>query len=235
MDLEALGGERLGRRLRELRAGSGKSLRAVARELGISASAVSQIERGTMRPSVSRLIAYTAAIGVPLAAVFEEPSAAGSAAGSSAGATARSAAGSAAGATAGSAAGAASGSVAGSVSRPAPVPGLAVRRAGEVAPIVLGGGVSFRRLSPGATPDVEFFESTYPPHAVSTAHGSFLRHEGYEVGTVTAGELTIEFESEVVTLAAGDSITFPCSRPHSIGNRSATVTAVATWLIVHAR
>ncbi|MEV4084909.1 helix-turn-helix domain-containing protein [Nonomuraea fuscirosea] len=219
MDLEALGGERLGRRLRELRAGSGKSLRAVARELGISASAVSQIERGTMRPSVSRLIAYTAAIGVPLAAVFEEPSAAGSAAG----------------ATAGSAAGAASGSVAGSVSRPAPVPGLAVRRAGEVAPIVLGGGVSFRRLSPGATPDVEFFESTYPPHAVSTAHGSFLRHEGYEVGTVTAGELTIEFESEVVTLAAGDSITFPCSRPHSIGNRSATVTAVATWLIVHAR
>ncbi|MEV4069115.1 helix-turn-helix domain-containing protein [Nonomuraea fuscirosea] len=219
MDLEALGGERLGRRLRELRAGSGKSLRAVARELGISASAVSQIERGTMRPSVSRLIAYTAAIGVPLAAVFEEPSAAGSAAG----------------ATAGSAAGAASGSVAGSVSRPAPVPGLAVRRAGEVAPIVLGGGVSFRRLSPGATPDVEFFESTYPPHAVSTAHGSFLRHEGYEVGTVTAGELTIEFELEVVTLAAGDSITFPCSRPHSIGNRSATVTAVATWLIVHAR
>ncbi|TYB66011.1 helix-turn-helix domain-containing protein [Nonomuraea sp. PA05] len=205
-DLEAVSSERLGRRLRELRARSGKSLRAVARELGISASAVSQIERGAMRPSVSRLIAYVSAIGVPLAAVFdsderkeppgerEEPSG----------------------------------------GRKAPLPEPAVRRAGEVAPIRLGGGVTFRRLSPGPTPDVEFFESTYPPHAVSTAHGRFLKHEGYEVGTVTAGELTIEFESEVVTLAEGDSITFPCSRPHIIGNRSATVTAVAVWLIVHA-
>ncbi|WP_371826022.1 helix-turn-helix domain-containing protein [Nonomuraea turcica] len=44
--------------MRELRARSGKALRAVARELGISASAVSQIERVPMRPSVSRLIAY---------------------------------------------------------------------------------------------------------------------------------------------------------------------------------
>ncbi|UBU15950.1 helix-turn-helix domain-containing protein [Nonomuraea gerenzanensis] len=201
-DLEAVSSERLGRRLRELRARSGKSLRAVARELGISASAVSQIERGTMRPSVSRLIAYVSAIGVPLAAVFDpderkeqvEPPG----------------------------------------GRKAAPPELAVSRAGEVAPIRLGGGVTFRRLSPGPTPDVEFFESTYPPHAVSTAHGRFLRHEGYEVGTVTAGELTIEFESEVVTLAEGDSITFPCSRPHIIGNRSATVTAVAVWLIVHA-
>ncbi|MFD0478888.1 helix-turn-helix domain-containing protein [Nonomuraea thailandensis] len=144
-DPEAVSSERLGRRLRELRERSGKSLRAVARELGISASAVSQIERGTMRPSVSRLIAYVSAVGVPLAAVFDAAE-----------------------------------------HRQAP-PGFTVRRAGEVPPIRLGGGVTFRRLSPGPTPDVEFFESTYPPHAVSTAHGQFLRHEGYEVGTVTAG------------------------------------------------
>lgn len=195
--LEAISGERLGKRLRELRTESGKSLRAVARELGISPSAVSQIERGTMRPSVSRLIAYVSAIGAPLAAVFDgyEPGPPGGDAGGE----------------------------------------VLVARAGETAPIRLGGGVTFRRLSPGPTPDVEFFESTYPPHAVSTAHGRFLRHEGYEVGTVTAGELTIEFESETVTLAEGDSITFPCSRPHIIGNRSGTVTAVATWLIVHGR
>ncbi|MGN9841202.1 helix-turn-helix domain-containing protein [Nonomuraea sp. H19] len=197
-DLDAVSNERLGQRLRDLRTQSGKSLRAVARELGISASAVSQIERGTLRPSVSRLIAYVSAIGVPLAAVFdtpgdEEPHL-----------------------------------------RPGPaVPGLAIRRAWEVASIELSGGVTFRRLSPVPTPDVEFFESTYPPSAISTVHGQFLKHEGYEVGTVTAGELTIEFESEVVTLAKGDSITFPCSRPHIVGNRSDTVTAVATWLIVH--
>ncbi|MFY9931338.1 MAG: hypothetical protein WAK82_25400 [Streptosporangiaceae bacterium] len=40
-------------------------------------------------------------------------------------------------------------------------------------------------------------------------------------------------QTDVVTLAAGDSITFPCSRPHLIANRSATVTAIATWLIVN--
>ncbi|MEV7970658.1 XRE family transcriptional regulator [Sphaerisporangium sp. NPDC088356] len=194
-EIEAVTNEHLGRRLRELRLQSGMSLRALARELGISASAVSQIELGTMRPSVSRLIAFVSAIGVPLAAVFDTAEAVDAAA-------------------------------------PA-VDRFAIRRAHEVAPIRLSGGVTFRRLSPVPSPDVEFFESTYPPSSISNAHGHFLRHEGYEVGTVTQGELTIDFESEVVTLAEGDSITFSCGRPHIIGNRSETVTAVATWLIVH--
>ncbi|MBT2230076.1 helix-turn-helix domain-containing protein [Nonomuraea sp. NEAU-A123] len=196
--MEAVSNELLGQRLRDLRVQSGKSLRAVARELGISASAVSQIERGMMRPSVSRLIGYVSAIDVPLAAVFDVPDTASA-----------------------------------EPEEPADARAFAIRRSWEVSAIQLSGGVTFRRLSPVPTPDVEFFESTYPPQAVSTAHGQFLKHDGYEVGTVTAGELTIEFESEVVTLAKGDSITFPCSRPHIIGNRSETVTAVATWLIVH--
>ena len=71
LDLDALTAESLGARLRELRTASGVSLRALAARLGISPSAVSQIERGVMRPSVSRLIAYVGAIDVPLSAVFE--------------------------------------------------------------------------------------------------------------------------------------------------------------------
>jgi hypothetical protein len=110
---------------------------------------------------------------------------------------------------------------------------FAIRRSWEVAPILLGGGVTFRRLSPVPISGVEFFESVYPPSSRSNAHGDLLRHEGYEVGTATAGELTIDFDTDVVTLAAGDSITFPCSRPHLISNRSETVIAVATWLIVN--
>ncbi|MCW2884544.1 MAG: hypothetical protein QOE54_5686 [Streptosporangiaceae bacterium] len=197
-DLEAHTGELLGPRLRALRLQSGTSLRALARELGISASAVSQIERGIMRPSVSRLIAYVSALGVPLSAVFEtglekEPEGDGA------------------------------------VEQHL----FAIRRSWEVAPIKLSGGVTFRRLAPVPTPGVEFFESIYPPNAISNAHGQFLKHEGYEVGTVTQGELTIEFESDIITLAVNDSITFPCARPHIIGNRSKTLTAIATWLIVH--
>jgi quercetin dioxygenase-like cupin family protein len=164
-----------------------------------------------MRPSVSRLIAYVGAIGVPLSAVFEtgiEKAAEGSAASSAARYEVQ------AGGSAGQ-------------SR------FAIRRSWEVAPILLGGGVTFRRLSPVPTSGVEFFESTYPPGSMSNAHGELLRHEGYEVGTVTAGELTVDFDTDVVTLGAGDSITYPCSRPHLISNRSESVTAVATWLIVN--
>jgi transcriptional regulator with XRE-family HTH domain len=200
VDLDALTPESLGARLRELRTGAGVSLRALAAKLGISPSAVSQIERGVMRPSVSRLIAYVGAIGVPLSAVFETgiEKAAEERAGGDAGQFR-----------------------------------FAIRRSWEVAPILLGGGVTFRRLSPVPTAGVEFFQSTYPPGSMSNAHGALLRHEGYEVGTVTAGELTVDFDTDVVTLGTGDSITYPCSRPHLISNRSESVTAVATWLIVN--
>jgi transcriptional regulator with XRE-family HTH domain len=214
VNLDALTPETLGARLRELRTGAGVTLRALAGRLGISPSAVSQIERGVMRPSVSRLIAYVGAIGVPLSAVFEagiEKAPEGSAAARAAEYNAADGAGQHQG---------------GQYQ-------FAIRRSWEVAPILLGGGVTFRRLSPVPTAGVEFFESVYPPSSMSNAHGELLRHEGYEVGTVTAGELTVDFDTDVVTLAAGDSITFPCSRPHLIANRSPSVTAVATWLIVN--
>ncbi|HEY1706010.1 MAG TPA: XRE family transcriptional regulator [Trebonia sp.] len=209
-DRDALANERLGARLRELRQESGLSLRAVAGRLGISPSAVSQIERGVMRPSVSRLIAFMNAIGVPLAAVFDaglEKTPEGSLEGDGTG-------------------------QAGADGNVEPL-SYAIRRSWEVAPLKLGGGVTFRRLSPVPTAGVEFFESVYPPNSMSNTHGQLLRHEGYEVGTVTAGELTIDFDTDVVTLAAGDSIMFPCARPHLISNRSGSVTAVATWLIVN--
>ncbi|QHC57910.1 helix-turn-helix domain-containing protein [Rathayibacter sp. VKM Ac-2760] len=201
--------ERLGARLRELRLASGMSLRALARELGISASAVSQIERGAMQPSVGRLIAMVGALGVPLAAVFDE-SAPGSVEPPSPGEARQ----------------------AGSAGGGEPAATTAVVRAGEVAPVALEGGVLFRRLGPRPVDAVDFFESTYPPGATSTAHRRFLRHDGVEIGTVTRGELTVEFEDETVVLSAGDAITFPCERGHRMINRGA-VTAVATWLIVH--
>jgi transcriptional regulator with XRE-family HTH domain len=204
-ELDALTPEALGARLRELRKASGLSLRSLAGRLDISPSAVSQIERGVMRPSVSRLIAYVGAIGVPLSSVFEtglEKPPEGSA-------------------------------QAAAETGPAGQFQFAIRRAWEVAPLQLGGGVLFRRLSPVSTPGVEFFESTYPPGSMSNEHGKLLRHEGYEVGTVTTGELTIDFDTDVVTLAAGDSITYPCHRPHLISNRSAAIAATATWLIVN--
>jgi len=186
----------LGARLRELRKAAHISASELARRLDISVSAVSQIERGAMQPSVTRLIAICEVLGVPLADVFEVDD------------------------------------------RTATIPRghpehYLLSRAGSSAPVVLADGVIFRRLSPAHSGDVDFFESTYPPGATASEARHLVSHQGYEVGTVTSGVLTIEFETERVSLGAGDSISFPCDTPHLLSNEG-LVPAVATWLIVHA-
>ncbi|MGC0368767.1 helix-turn-helix domain-containing protein [Microbacterium sp. SLBN-111] len=185
----------VGERIRTLRTARGMSARTLAAKLGISPSAVSQIERGVMQPSVSRLIAITDALGVPLVAAFDPAS--------------------------------------DRPVEPAGPSGFTLQRAGQSPDIVLDSGVSFRRLTPGSSPGVDYFESIYPPGA--SAHGAdgLFHHEGYEVGTVVSGELTIDFEAERVILRAGDAISYPCSVPHRLHN-TGTADAVAHWLIVHA-
>lgn len=185
----------VGARLRELRREKGMSARSLAQRLGISPSAVSQIERGVLQPSVSRLIAITDTLDVPLAAVFDardHPD-----------------------------------------HGPDPAEGsFGLQRAGESSSVSLGSGVTFRRLAPGRTPGIDYFESTYLPGATATADAGLFRHEGYEVGTMMSGELTIDFDDERVVLRPGDAISYPCSRPHRIHNAGADE-AVARWLIVH--
>ncbi len=109
---------------------------------------------------------------------------------------------------------------------------LAIERAEDAARVELGGGVTFRRLTPGDSPGVDYFESVYPPGSTAAAKDRLLRHEGYEVGHVISGELTIDFSDEIVVLRADDTITYPCDRPHRLHN-AGTVPVVARWLIVH--
>lgn len=181
----------VGERLRALRKARGIPARLLAERLGISPSAVSQIERGVMNPSVSRLIEIADALDVPLTSVFDDAATVSTA------------------------------------------PAFGLRRADHDTTVEIEGGVTFRRISPVPTPGVDYFESTYPPG--TTAHGAsgLFRHEGYEVGTVVAGELTVDFDDERVILRAGDAISYPCSRPHRLHN-DGEVAVVAQWLIVHA-
>lgn len=193
--LAAFDAELLGARLRALREARGLTLREVGTRLGISASAVSQIERGVLRPSVNRLFELVTAMDATLVDVF--------------------------GGTSGTP----------DVELSTPVPdGYVVRRAVEV--VTLEGGVVYRRLSPGVSHDVDFFESTYPPHTVAGRQHELVTHVGYEIGTVTRGELTVDFADERVVLRTGDTISYACTTPHRLSNRSDEVT-VATWLIVH--
>lgn len=61
----------VGARIRQARLERGVGLRALAREVGVSASLVSQIETGKSQPSVSTLYAITTALGISVEALFE--------------------------------------------------------------------------------------------------------------------------------------------------------------------
>jgi transcriptional regulator with XRE-family HTH domain len=193
-DVRSLGG-----RLRALRTARGMSARTLAKSLGISASAVSQIERGVMQPSVSRLIAITDALGVPLADVFDDADDTRDERHASSGDG---------------------------------HDGYTLVRADQATTVALESGVTFRRLSPRSRSELDLFESVYPAGSTATGDNGLFRHEGYEIGSVVSGELTIEFDDETVVLISGDSISYPCSKPHRIRNTSSRP-AVATWLIVH--
>lgn len=73
---EAMNGEAMsvdvGGRLRELRQDRNLSMRALARASGLSANALSMIERGRTSPSVSTLYKLAEAMGIPITAFFRE-------------------------------------------------------------------------------------------------------------------------------------------------------------------
>jgi transcriptional regulator with XRE-family HTH domain len=62
----------IGRRVAAFRAERGMRVSDLAREVGVSSSLVSQIERGQSRPSVSTLFAIAQALGVAVDAFFRE-------------------------------------------------------------------------------------------------------------------------------------------------------------------
>jgi transcriptional regulator with XRE-family HTH domain len=66
---QAVGGD-VGARLRAHRERNGVGLRELARRLGISPSAISQIETGRSRPSVSTLYAIVSELGISLDELF---------------------------------------------------------------------------------------------------------------------------------------------------------------------
>ncbi|XKK41207.1 cupin domain-containing protein [Nocardiopsis sp. ARC36] len=203
---------RLGGRIRGLRQGQGLSLRVLADRLDISASALSQIERGKMRPSVTRLYQIMSALGEPMSAVFGGGDDAAGEAGGPGWAGPPVAEGTAS-------------------SPPSAVLSdrVAVTRADDAAVLELHHGVRYRRLTPEQVPGMSYFESTYPPGAFSSQNAEFVRHGGHEIGLVVSGELVVDTEFDSHRLGPGDTISYPSTTPHRISNRS-DVPAVAIWL-----
>jgi quercetin dioxygenase-like cupin family protein/DNA-binding XRE family transcriptional regulator len=231
----------LGARLRAERLRQGMSLREMARRLGISPSALSQIETGKAQPSVSKLFDIVNLLNTSLDGLLaghaprplDRDAADGTVAAGPAGP------GGAAGPGGPSAGGGATppggGQVA--VSRAPETEGfMSVLRSGEHEVLELESGVQWRRLTAGSLPGVEFLHVTYQPGACSSGEGAFMRHAGQEFGYLESGRLLVEVGFDAYELSSGDSISFPATTPHRLSNHAAEP-AYVIWLVIgrHAR
>lgn len=201
----------LGLRIREERVARGVSLRALAREVGVSASMISQIENGKAQPSVSTLYAITSALGLSVQSVFsafeETPSP-------------RPAAG-AAPTTVLEALGSAQGVRLGPLVRPS---------SRQV--LTLDSGVTWERLGALPSESVDFLRITYAPGGTSSADGELMQHAGSEYGVLLNGELVLTLGFEDILLRPGDSVSFDSSTPHRYRN-DGTEPAIGIWFVAN--
>jgi transcriptional regulator with XRE-family HTH domain len=195
----------IGGRLREERERQGISLRKLAGRLHLSPSALSQIETGRSRPSVSTLYSIVSELGLSFDELFAHSPRAGAAA----------------------AAGRAPSR------HPRTVPGeeQIVQRAGERQVIDLESGVRWERLNPIGERDVDFLEVCYDVGGASSRGGTFMHHAGREYGLITSGALKVTVGFDEYELGVGDSICFDSAVPHrleTIGDEPAW----AIWFVI---
>jgi transcriptional regulator with XRE-family HTH domain len=193
-----VGGD-VGARLRAHRERSGVGLRELARRLGVSPSAISQIETGRSRPSVSTLYAIVSELGMSLDELFS---------GSSPGQRERAPAGERAGAAEDQA----------RSEDPSQAVEHYVQRADSRRALELETGVRWERLTRHADRFADFLYVIYDIGGSSSQGDRFIRHSGREYGLVLSGklEVTVGFESHV--LGPGDSISFDSTDPHCLRN-----------------
>jgi len=216
------GGERaglpaVGSHIRDRRQSLELSVRELARRVGLSASLISQIERGKATPSVATLYAITNELGLSLDELFSE--------GAAAAPTPIGAFAAAAGLreldaqTRGNGAG------------PGEVAAGPVVRPSQRKAIQLHSGVRWELLTPSSDPKIDFLFVDYEPGGASCDPGVLMRHAGREYGYVLSGTLEVTVEFETYRLEPGDSICFDSTIPH----RLATVgeePVHAIWFVV---
>ncbi|MFF7891624.1 helix-turn-helix domain-containing protein [Streptomyces sp. NPDC007907] len=230
----------VGARIRQARLERGTSLRALAREVGVSASLVSQIETGKSQPSVSTLYAITTALGISVESLFDAREEAAPVPP----ATIRPAVPHAASrATTSPAAVPGATVLPPATTSPATVPlalaALAAEPGRRIGPLVAAGGretleldsgVVWERLGRAPGAEADFLLVTYRPGGSSSASGALMRHPGTEYGYLTSGELILTLAFEEYTLRPGDSVCFESTTPHRYRN-DGEVPAVGVWFV----
>ncbi len=192
----------LGRNLRRTRLERGLSLRALARELDVSPSLVSQIETGRIQPSVRTLYAIVSQLGVSLDELFQLGDG-----------------------------GTGNGSEPHAASDAAREYCPFVQRASKRSAIELETGVRWERLTTHNIPGVEFLYAVYPPGSESAPADALVRHSGRELGFVLAGLLGVTVGFESFVLGPGDSVCFESTIPHRLAN-DGDEDATALWIVL---
>lgn len=215
----------VGARIRQARLARGTSLRALAREVGVSASLVSQIETGKSQPSVSTLYAITTALSISVESLFDGEGGKPDAAPAMAVTTPTTALTAPPAAPPGTVPHALAAFAADHARRIGPLVG-----AGERERLELDSGVVWERLGhvPGA--DVDFLLVTYRPGGSSSGSGGLMRHAGTEYGWLTSGELVLTLGFEEFTLRPGDAVCFESATPHRYRN-DGDEPAVGVWFV----
>jgi len=233
----------IGARLRAARHAQGRSVRGLARDIGVSASLISQIETDKSSPSVSTLYAITTALDISIEDLFGEPRAGERppdapaavddvelvTVAEGAPSMTRHVDGSAVMATLGVSTAVADLAMGGLRSRDGRI-GPIVRPDGREL-LTLDSGVTWELLGQIPHKHVDFLLITYQPGGSSSSSGLLMRHSGTEFGYVITGALTLTLGFETHTLVAGDAVSFDSSTPHGYRNETGEP-AVGVWFVL---
>jgi len=198
--------KKCGENVRLAREAAGISVRELARRINVSASHVSQVERGLASFSVPALYNVASELGISMDSLFEDPT---SPQGNQTFELEQRAAD-------------------GEVSLEDS--GIVLRQGARPA-LELTKGPTWERLTTRPENGSEFIEVIYrPAEGNSNPPSDLVRHKGREFGLVIEGELSVQVGMGFTVLKPGDSIAFDCSLPHRFWN--ATEQQVrAVWFI----
>jgi transcriptional regulator with XRE-family HTH domain len=206
----------VGERLRKHRTDAGMSLRALARDVGVSPSLISQIEHGKATPSVATLYAIVSLLDISLDELFFDSPRGGPAAPEPTEADRYLDTGN---------------ERLPSSHWQAPSEGPVLRTANRLS-LTLATGVRWERLTADHDPGVEFLYCTYPVGGESCPPDDLMSHSGKEYGIVLSGQCGATVGDKNYELDTGDSIAFDSRTPHRIFNRGDKEPMVAIWTVV---
>ena len=195
----------VGERIRLARESSGISVRELARRIEVSASHVSQVERGLASFSVRALYSVVNILGISMDSLFEESNDAGLSPVIQ------------------------DEVIATSQDGPLDEAGIVLRRDSRPA-MQLQSGPRWERLTAKPEVGAEFIEVIYQPAPGAAPPEDFIRHPGREYGIIIQGTLSVQVGFGRSEMAAGDSIAFDSSIPHRFWN-STDEQVVAVWFV----